>query len=99
MEKMDDVQPLIHNGRFDIFMFSETWVRPSNKDSELNISGYTLVRHDQTGKRGSSTEIYVCNNIPYKHRRDLSAENIELSWVEVDCLKSRSYLLVVFTDH
>ena len=33
--------------------------------------------------------IYVRNSIPYKHRPDLSAENIESSWVEVNRLKSK----------
>ena len=64
-------------------------LNPSIKDSELNIPGYTLVRHDQDGKRGGVMAIYVRNNIPYKHRPDLSAENIESSWVEVNRLKCK----------
>ena len=87
LNKMDDVRSLIHNKRFDIFTFSETSLNPSIKESELNIPGYTLVRHDRTGKRGGSTGIYVRNNIPYKHRQDLSAENIESSWIKVSRLK------------
>ena len=31
LNKMDDVQSLIHNKRFDIFTFSETWLNPSIK--------------------------------------------------------------------
>ena len=50
LNKMDDVRSLISK-RFDIFTFSETWLNPSIKDSELNIPGYTLVRQDRTGKR------------------------------------------------
>ena len=89
LNKMDDVRSLIHNKRFDIFAFSETWLNPSIKDSELNIPGYTLIRHDRTGKRGGGTAIYVRNNIPYKHRQDLSVENIESSWIEVNRLKCK----------
>ena len=77
--------------RFDIFTFSETSLNPSIKDSELNIPGCTLVRHYQTSKRGCGTAIYVHNSIPYKHRPDLSAENIESSWVQVNRLSARSY--------
>ena len=87
LNKMDDVRSLIRNKRFDIFTSSETWLNPSIKDSELNIPGYTLVSHDRTGKRGGGTAIYVRNSIPYKHRLDLPAENIESSWVEVNRLK------------
>ena len=48
-----------------------------------------MVRHYQTGKRGGGTAIYVHNSIPYKHRPDLSAENIESSWVQVNRLKCK----------
>ena len=41
------------------------------------------------GKRGGGTAIYVHNSIPYKHRPDLSAENIESSWVQVNRLKCK----------
>ena len=70
----------------NIFTFSGTWLKPSIKDLELNIPGYTLVRDDRTGKRGSGTAMYVCNNIPYKHRPDFLAKNIKSSWVKVNRL-------------
>ena len=95
LNKMDNVRSIhnkrfdIHNKRFDNFTFSETWLNPSIKDSELNIPGYTLVRLDRTGKRCGGTAINVRNNIPYKHRQDLSAENIESSWIEVNRLKCK----------
>ena len=89
LNKMDDVRSLAHNKRFDIFTFSETWLNPSIKDFEVHIPGYTLVRQDRTGKRGGGTAIYVRNGIPYKHRQDLSAENIKSSWVEVNRLKCK----------
>ena len=69
LNKMDDVRSLTHNKRFDIFTFSEIWLNSSIKDSELDIPGYTLVRHDRTSKRGGGMAIYVRNNIPYKQTR------------------------------
>lgn len=75
---MEDVRSLIHEKRFNIFTFYETWLNPSIKDSELNIPGYTLVRHDQTGKRGGGTAIYVRTTFPINiDHADLSAENIK----------------------
>ena len=91
LNKMDDVRTLIHNKRFDIFTFSETWLNPSIKDCELNIPGYTLVDmmslYPCLTLMRHGTAIYVRNSIPYKHRPDLSAENIKSSWVEVNRLK------------
>ena len=37
--------------------------------------------------------IYVHNSIPYKHGPDLSTENIESSWVEVNRPKSKELVV------
>ena len=89
LNKMDDVRFLLRNKHFDIFTVSKTWLNSSIKDSEVSIPGYTLVRHDRTGKRGGGTAMYVRDGIPYKHRMDLTAENIETCWVEVNRQKCK----------
>ena len=81
---MDDVRFLLRNKQFDIFTFSETWLNPAINDSEVNIPGYIMTRHDRTSKRGGGTAIYVRDNIPFKHKVDLTTENIETSWIEVN---------------
>ena len=84
LNKMDHIRLLLSNKQFDIFTFSETWLNPAIRDSEVNIPGYTLTRNDRTSKRGGSTAIYVSDNIPYKNRTDLIVENIETFSIEVN---------------
>ena len=49
VNKMDDIGHLVQDKSFDIFTVSETWLNPTILDNELNLTGYTLVRHDRNG--------------------------------------------------
>ena len=53
-------------------MLFKTWLSQSILDSEVNISGYTLVRQDRIDRSGGGTAIFVREGIPYLHRKDLS---------------------------
>ncbi|CAB3998264.1 Hypothetical predicted protein [Paramuricea clavata] len=44
INKMDTLRRLVEEKSFDIFTISETWLSQSILDSEVNISGYTLVK-------------------------------------------------------
>ena len=83
LHKMNHVRLLFSDKKFDIFTFSETCLSPSIKDSEVDITGYSVLRNDPTGKRGGGTAIYVRDGIPYKHRTDIdsSARNCLLPHV------------------
>ena len=52
-------------------------------DSEVNISGYTLVRQDRDDRSCGGTAIFVREGIPYLHRKDLSNDDSEICWIEV----------------
>lgn len=90
---MNHVRLLFSDKKFDIFTFSETCLSPSIKDSEVDITGYSVLRNDPTGKRGGGTAIYVRDGIPYKHRTDLTTENIETLWIEVHRLKCKTLFI------
>jgi hypothetical protein len=71
INKMDALRILVEEKSFDIFTISETWLSQSILDSEVNISGYTLVRQDRDGRSSGGTAIFVREGIPYLHRKDL----------------------------
>jgi exonuclease III len=80
---MDSLRMLIEEKSFDIFTISETWLSQSILDSEVNISGYTLVRQNRDDQSGGGTAIFVREGIPYLHRKDLSNDDSEICWIEV----------------
>ena len=65
----------------------------SISDSEISLSGYTLVREDRKNKRGGGTAIYVRDGIPYTHRPDLSIGGNETCWVEINRVKCKKLLV------
>ena len=89
MNKIDDVRSLIDKNPFDIFTVSESWLNSSIMDSEISLSGYTLVREDRKNKRGGGTAIYVRDGIPYMHRPDLPIRGNETCWVEINRVKCK----------
>ena len=81
-------------------VISETLLNSSIRYSGLSIHGYTLERHDRTSIRSGGTAIYVRDTVPFKHRVDLTVENIETRWVEVNRPKQKTLNLSgVSTDH
>ena len=81
VNKIDDVRCFIDKNPFDIFTISQSWLNSSISDSEISLSGYTLVRQDRKDKSGGGTAIYVHDGIPYTHRPDLSIGGIETCWI------------------
>ena len=95
VNKMDDIGHLVQDKSFDIFTVSETWLNPTILDNELNLTGYTLVRHDRNVKRGGGTAIR--NSIPYKYLTELSDEGCKTCWIEIDRVKCKKlYVCCVY---
>ena len=63
---------------------SETWLNPTILDNELNLTGYTIVRHDRNVKHGGGTAFFVRNGNPNKHLTELSDEGCETCWIEIN---------------
>ena len=66
LPKIDSVRLLMKDKPFDIFSTSETWLNLSISDSEVAITGYSIVRMDRQGKIGGGTAVYVRNGSPSK---------------------------------
>ena len=97
VNKMDDIGHLVQDKSFDIFTVSETWLNPTILDRELNLTGYTLVRHDHNVRRGGGMAVFVRNSIPYKYLTELSDEGCETCWIEIDWVKCKKlYVCCVY---
>ena len=47
LRKLDKVLLLVQESPFDILTISETWLNHSISDSEVSLSGYSIVRRDR----------------------------------------------------
>ena len=83
---------------FDIMCLTETWLNSSDKDDELIIEGYNLIRNDrEAAHRGGGTAIYYNSKLWARQRTDLSCDlDIEATCLEVT-FKNRSKMLVCST--
>ena len=83
LPKIDSIRLLMKDKPFDIFSTSETWFNPSISDSEVAITGYSIVRMDRQGKIVGGTAVYVRDGIPFKTHFDLMNNNLENCMIEI----------------
>ncbi|KAJ3652588.1 hypothetical protein Zmor_018540 [Zophobas morio] len=62
MAKYDDLSVLVQSLKPTLIMLSESWLSPAIPDT-LVINGYTLLRDDRDGRRGSGVCIFVADLI------------------------------------
>ena len=92
------VHDLITSGDFDVFSVSESWLNSSVKNSEINISGYRLVRLDRTGRSGAGVCAYVRDSLKVTILRDLtaiSADGFEQLWLSLQHKNLKSLVICV----
>ena len=78
---------------FDVIALSETWLKPSTTDAEIDIPNYSITRNDRTDKTGGGTAFYVRNGLPFRSRGDLQSSNIETCWIEIIRPKTKSLFI------
>ena len=61
---------------------NETRLDQTIKNSEVEIHGYDLVRHDRN-RHGGGVAIYIRDIIPYSERNSLIPDNIEAICLEI----------------
>ncbi|CAB4036183.1 Hypothetical predicted protein, partial [Paramuricea clavata] len=83
LPKIDLVRMFISKNPFDVFTLSETWLKPTVTDAEINIPNYLITRQDRKDKAGGGTAIYVKESLPYRTRDDLCSKTIETCWIEI----------------
>lgn len=81
---------------FDLISISESWLNPSIKDDDINLSGFKPpYRNDRTQDPHGGVAVYVKDSFYSKCRSDLEIHGIECVWVEV-CIKHKSVLVGTF---
>ena len=83
LPKIDLVRMFISKNPFDVFTSSETWLKPTVTNAEINIPNYLITRQDRKDKAGGGTAIYIKEGLPYRTRDDLCSGSIETCWIEI----------------
>ena len=65
VDKIDEMRGFCETHRPHVLSLNETWLDSSISDSEIQLTGYLLVRRDQT-RRNGGVLIYVSSNLDYK---------------------------------
>ena len=60
-------------------------------DSEVEVCGYTILRHDRN-RHGGGVCLYIRSDISFSPRTDLQTDNLETVWAEVLVPKTRPIL-------
>jgi exonuclease III len=74
---------LLKNTEIYILCISESYLDNTIHNTEINVDGYTLVRKDRN-RNGGGVLIYIKENINYKDRADLSDDDVESRWIEIN---------------
>jgi hypothetical protein len=79
LPKIDSVRMFINKNPFDVFTLSETWLKTTVTDAEINIPNYLITRQDRKDKAGGGIAIYVKESLPYRTRDDLCSKTITVA--------------------
>ena len=96
-EKFHLVKHTVINGKFDIFVISESWLDPSTTDNDISIPGYTTFRQDRgPHKSGGGIVIYIRKTFKASILSSLSTTtdtNSQQFWLKIQCRKLKTFLL------
>ena len=93
LPKIDILRLFINKNPFDVIAVSETWLKPSVTNAEINIANYSIARQDRKDKTGGGTVIYVRNGLPYRSRTDLQNNYSESCWIEITRRNTKSLFI------
>ena len=86
MNKFDEFLCEVSSNNPDVVGVTESWAHADILDSELNIMGYTLFRHDRSDTfhgRGGGVLLYVRSNLSCVQRIDLEGNFSDCIWCEI----------------
>jgi exonuclease III len=78
---------------FDVFTLSETWLKRTVPDAEINIPNYLITHQDRKDKAGGGTAIYVKESLPYRTHDDFCIKTIETCWIEIIRHRTKSMFI------
>ena len=90
---IDELRVTYENKPFDLICLSETWLKPSHLDIEINIPGYSILRRDRIGTRSGGVAIYHADGISMFRRFDLEHNDLEHIVVEIRIPNRKPFLI------
>lgn len=88
-----EFKTLINDVNVHAVAVSETWYNNSLNDRFVSIPGFTLIRHDRTGKRGGGVAIYLRENFKFRIVKK-SSSNAHTEFLFIEIISSHDNLLV-----
>ena len=84
---------LLSDWIINIICLSETWLRSSERISNLDLPGYLFLSQSTTLRAGG-IGLYIKNGIQYSVRHDLtsSTDESEMLWVEIESYLNSSMI-------
>jgi exonuclease III len=93
LPKIDSLRLFISKNPFDVIALSETWLKSTTTNAEIDVPNYSIIRNDRTDKTGGGTAFYVRNDLPFRSRGDLQNSDIETCWIEIIRPKTKSLFI------
>ena len=76
--KIDELCGTVSSLSPDIVVITETWLSPNVNNSAINLNGFSTFRHDrQDGRRVGGVCVYVNDQLPVVHLKELSYPEVE----------------------
>ena len=97
-EHLTELKEFTFSHDIDIFAISETWLKSSNTNASIAITGYRVFRLDRKGKPGGGTCIYVRNGLKVRQLKDLSNishTEFHQQWIQIQNKKFKSIVICV----
>ena len=94
LPKLNDFKILAAKSKVAVIGVIETWLDHSNDDSEAEMPGYIILRHDRN-RNGGGAWSYVPNDSAFNPRFDLQKDGVETVWAEVLLPKTHPILIGV----
>ena len=92
--KAVELQQFLLNNPYDILCLSETWLDEHSSDDMVSVSGYKFERKDR-GANGGGVGCYIKDRYTYVRRFDLESDEIELMWLEIKLVNTKSLFVGV----
>ena len=82
LPKLDELNVLASKTKAAVIDVSETRLDDSVEDSEVELPGYSILRHDRN-RNGGGVCIYLRSDLAFNPRQDLQSDGVESVWAEV----------------
>ena len=82
ISKIDVLSATVKSHASDIVVITETWLFPNVPISTIDISGYSLLRHDWSdGRRGGGVCVFIKDMLPFIHLKEIECHEYESLWL------------------